>query len=271
MTINFCSCKIPVTAVLISMFLLGSCIDAKKAIYFNNVQDASFEAIGADFQPVIQKNDLLSITVSSLNPTATEVFNPSVRGVVTSNSDMVSGGSNSVGQVAGYLVSPEGNFQFPILGNIAAAGLTKKQLTDKITQLLVDKKLLIDPIVNIRFLNFRVTVLGEVLRPTVVNVVNEKISILEAIGLAGDLTIFAKRDNVLLIREENGKKMTKRLNLNSSEILTSPYYYLKTNDIVYAEPNSTRIASTSNSRQLIPIVLSGLSFFAIILDRLFRK
>ena len=96
---------------------------------------------------------------------------------------------------------------------------------------------------------------------------NEKISILEAIGLAGDLTIFARRDNVLLIREEKGTKVVKRINLNTSEIFTSPYYYLKSNDVVYVEPNNTRVAAASRSQQLFPTILSGLSFVAIILTR----
>lgn len=120
---------------------------------------------------------------------------------------------------------------------------------------------------NIRFLNFKVTVLGEVGRPTVISVANEKISILEAIGIAGDLTIYAKRDNVLLIREENGNKVVKRLNLNQTDIFTSPYYYLQTNDIVYAEPNNARLTASSNVRQILPLILSGLSFVAIILTR----
>ncbi|GEO09877.1 polysaccharide biosynthesis/export family protein [Segetibacter aerophilus] len=257
-----------VVFIISGLSLFASCIDAKKAIYFNNVQDSSFTSIGEDLQPVIQKNDLLSITVSSLNPEATLIFNTS-NTAVSASSNSPSGASSSTSQSGGYLVSQEGTVLFPILGNVTAAGLTKKALTDKIAKMLVDKKLLIDPIVNIRFLNFRVTVLGEVARPTVVNVANEKISVLEAIGLAGDLTIYSKRDNVLLIREEGGRKVTKRLNLNGSEILSSPYYYLKTNDIIYAEPNNSKIASVSSSRQILPIVLSALSLVSIILTRIF--
>jgi polysaccharide biosynthesis/export protein len=116
-------------------------------------------------------------------------------------------------------------------------------------------------------LNYRVTVLGEVARPTVVSVPNERISILEALGIAGDITIYGKKDNVLLIREEKGGKLIKRINLNSSEIFSSPYYYLKSNDIVYVEPNQARIATASRTQQLLPTILSALSFVAIILTR----
>jgi polysaccharide export outer membrane protein len=147
-------------------------------------------------------------------------------------------------------------------------GLTKDELKDKLTKSLVDKKLLVDPIITIRFLNFKVTVLGEVAHPTVVTVPSERISLLEAIGLAGDLTIYAQRDNVLVIRDEDGKKVTHRLNLNSTELFTSPYYYLKTNDVVYVEPNKSKVATTSRSIQWIPIVLSALSLGVIVVDRL---
>jgi polysaccharide export outer membrane protein len=113
-------------------------------------------------------------------------------------------------------------------------------------------------------------VLGEVSKPTVVTVPSEKISLLEALGMAGDMTLFAKRDNVLIIREESNQKKIKRINLNSQELFSSPYYYLQSNDIVYVEANKSKIASQSNSRQLLPIVLSGISLATIVLDRVLR-
>jgi polysaccharide biosynthesis/export protein len=251
--------------VISCLYFLSSCIDAKKAVYFNNIRDTTFRGVGANLQQIVQKNDLLSISVSSLNPEATIIFNTPNIPTVTSGS--ASGGST---QMTGYLVSEEGTILFPLLGTISVAGLTKKAISDTITNRILRRRMLIDPIVNVRFLNFRVTVLGEVARPTVVSVPNEKISVLEALGMAGDLTIYAKRDNVLLIREEDGNKTVKRIDLNSSNILASPYYYLKTNDVIYAEPNKARVASSERSQQLIPIVLSGLSFLVIIIDRLLR-
>jgi polysaccharide export outer membrane protein len=125
---------------------------------------------------------------------------------------------------------------------------------------------LVDPIVNISFLNYRVTVLGEVGRPTVISVANEKISLLEALGLAGDLTIYARRDNVLLIREENNKKIIRRINLNTDEIFKSPYYYLKTNDVVYVEPNKSKVANTGRAQVLLPVLFSALSLVTIIVS-----
>ena len=158
----------------------------------------------------------------------------------------------------------------PKLGNIMAAGLTKKQLTESITNILLAKKELLNPVVEIRHLNFEVTVLGEVTNPTVINVPSEKISLIKALGLAGDLTIFGKRDNVLLIREEDGKRITRHLDINSPEFLNSPYYYLKPNDVVYVEPNKAKVATTNRSNQVIPFIFSGISILILVLDRVIK-
>lgn len=253
-------------AIVLSSVVLTSCVDTRKAVYFNNITDTNIPAATKDLEPVIQHNDIIAIHVSSLNPEASVIFN-----TPKSTNNLTTGGSTVVsGEANGYLVNPDGTIQFPVLGNLKAVGLTKSQLKEIIIKNLLDKKLLVDPIVDIRFVNFRVTVLGEVGRPAVVNVPNEKISILEAIGMAGDLTIYANRENVLLIRETNGNKEIKRLNLNSNEIFTSPYYYLKSNDVVYAEPNKTKVRSTSQSWQILPIVLGSLSFLVIVADRLIK-
>jgi polysaccharide biosynthesis/export protein len=251
----------------ISSFL-GACTSSKKVLYFKNIQDTILTQQSYDFEPIIRKGDLLNISVSSVNPEANIFFNSpnfsTAQPSVNSGSASTSGTPGTTQPIMGYLVNPDGDIRFPVLGNIKAEGETKKLLEEKIGKELVDKKLLIDPIVTVRFLNFRVTVLGEVAKPTTINVANEKISILEALGLAGDLTIYGKRENVLLIREEGGKKIIHRIDLTSQQILTSPYYYLKTNDVVYVEPNNARIANSSRTQQLLPIVLASLSFIAII-------
>lgn len=252
------------------MVFFASCVSTKKTAYFNNIPDSVIQSPEAAAS-IIGKNDMLNITVSSLNPTASLIFNvPNVGATPSTSTSGVTGGITSTSQLMGYLVGQDGTIKFPVLGNISAAGLTKKQLEDTITTILAEKKLLVDPIVNVRFLNFRVTVLGEVAKPTTINVANEKISILEALGLAGDLTIYAKRDNVLLIREEENQKVVRRIDLNSENVLSSPYYYLKNNDVLYVEPGKAKVATTSNTRQLLPVILSGLSFAAIILDRIIK-
>lgn len=249
--------KLILLALVLTLIITG-CVDTKNVAYFNSVNEATIPSKTPIPESIIQKNDLLSISVSSLNPAATAIFNPA------------NASTSTLGNANGYLVSADGFIQFPILGNIKAEGFTKEQLKAEITKKLTDRQLLTDPIVSIRFLNFRITVLGEVKNPSVVTVPNEKISLLEAIGMAGDLTIYAKRSNVLLIREEGGSKMLKRLNLNSDELLTSPYYYLKSNDIIYVEPDKTVVKASRSSinQSWISLGLGSLSLLIIILDRL---
>jgi polysaccharide biosynthesis/export protein len=253
----------------------SSCVNSRKIAYLDNIPDTIVNSPGVNYEAIIRKSDLLNITVSSLNPAASSIFNSpnSVSPVSAAGGNSATGnlgGSSSSSPLAGgqqsmgYLVDVDGNIKFPVLGSVKADGLSKRQLEDTLARAMIDKKLLLDPIVSIRFANFRVTVIGEVARPSTINVTNERISILEALGLAGDLTIYGKRENVLLIREEGTKKITHRIDLTSRDVLSSPFYYLKTNDVVYVEPNNAKVASSSRVQQLLPIVLSGLSFIAII-------
>ena len=244
---------------------LSSCMSTKQATYFSNASDTTILTRLDDAETLIQKNDMLSVYISSLNPEASAVFNaPNSQATTTSTTT----GSASAG---GYLVNTDGNIQIPILGNIKAAGLTKKQLKADITNSIIDKKLLIDPIVTIRHLNYEVTVIGEVSRPTVINVPNEKISLLKALGIAGDITVFGKKDNVMLIREIEGKRKVKRIDLNSNNFLSSSYYYLQPNDIIYVEANKYKVTNANRNQQLLPTILSGLSIIALVVTTLFRK
>lgn len=247
------SSRIPLLLAMLCVMMMFSCRSPKEAVYFNNQPEGEFAINNPLLQQPIVANDILSIAVSSPNPDASAVFN---------------GPANNANKITSYLVEKDGSIQFPVLGKIQAAGLTKAQLIDFIRNSLIDKKLLLDPIVTINYLNFRVTVLGEVAKPMVVAVPNEKISLLEALGMAGDLTIYARRDNVMLIREENGKRLIKRINLNSSDLFNSEYYFLKSNDIIYAQPNKSKIFSTSNTRQILPLVFSTISLVALVVYRL---
>ncbi|WP_276499727.1 polysaccharide biosynthesis/export family protein [Pontibacter litorisediminis] len=248
-------------------FLLAtvSCTNTRNATYFSNVESNEYGSSRENLEPIIQKNDLLSISVSSLNPEASKIFN------TNSSSDFRSvSASNTVAPATGYLVDQEGYIQFPLLGKIKAAGLTKKALKEGIENELLRRRLLLEPIVDIRYLNYKVSVLGEVANPSVLTIPNEKLTLLEALGLAGDMTIYASRNNVLLIREEEGKRKLIRLDLTSDEILTSPYYNLKSNDIIYVEPNKTKIAASGAARQWLPLVLSSLTLVVVSIDRLTR-
>lgn len=257
--------KFKVLGLICLISICSSCVNTRKAVYFSDVGDTTLQPAVSELEPIIKPNDILSISVSSLNPEASNVFNAPNLPPTLYNAN-----TPTTTQTTGYLVDLEGFIQFPILGTIKASGLSKKELKEQLTQALLNKKLLVDPIVDIRYLNFRVSVMGEVARPTVVTVPSEKISLLEALALAGDLTVNARRDNVMVIREENGQRIVKRLDLNSNTLLTSPYYYLKSNDIVYAEPNKSKVASTRTVYQWLPVVFSVMSFGIIAVDRINR-
>lgn len=260
---NMSSLRNPVVAVCLLLFTTSSCFQTSKLIYFNDVNQTEYSSTVPTGQ-LIGKNDLLSINVNSLNPEATLIFNaPNI-----SASGIHTGTAIGNTTPAGYLVDEDGMIAFPMLGKVKAAGHTKAELSLLLTQRLKEQKLLVDPIVSIRFLNFRVSILGEVNRPGVYAVPNERLSILEAIGLAGDITLYGRKENVLVIREgEDGKKKLSRLNLNSQETLRSPFYYLQTNDVLYVEPGQNRVQRERN-QFLFPVIISLISLGIIVTDRI---
>lgn len=222
-----------------SILLLVGCASSKDVLYLQGVENPSmteFELLS----PVVQPGDLLAITVNSDNPELSAPF----------NLPMVSYASNTgrglgIQYLQGHLVGKDGALNFPLLGKINAAGLTKQQLVEKIERELKAGSYLKDPIVTITFLNFKVSVLGEVSRPGTFNIENERVTILSAISMAGDLTIYGRRDNVIVIREENGKRMIVSHDLRSPDIFQSPCYFLKQNDVVLVSPNKTKAQMSS--------------------------
>lgn len=246
---------------------IESCVSSKATTYFNNATDTliaynTLKNFRSQQLPKIQKNDILNISITSLNQDASAIFNTTNNYVFTS---ATSAGLNT--QSSGYLVNEDGMINLPLLGNIKAGGLTKSQLIDTITHIILKKHLLMDPIVNIRHVNYEVTVIGEVGKPSVISVPNEHISLLKAIGLAGDITIYGRKDNVLLIRETEGVKQVKYIDLNAKEFLQSPYYYLQPNDVIYVEANKNKVASVGRGARLMPVFLSGLSVVILLVDR----
>lgn len=157
-----------------------------------------------------------------------------------------------------YLVDNKGNIEFPVLGTIKISGLSKKEAIDYITKEV--SKYIINPIVNMRIMNFKVTVQGEVNRPGIHTVVSERLTLADAIALSGDMTVYGKRENVLVIREVEGKRIPYRVDMTKADFITSPYYYLNQNDIVYVEPNKTRV----NSSAVGPNLSLGISAISLI-------
>jgi len=228
-------------AVLLS---LTSCNAYRKIPYFQNINRSAQTKENIDnFTPLtIQASDILSITVSSLNPLAY---------------------SDSSGRVAGYLVDQNGEIKLPLIGKVAVAGLTTSVVGDQIQKKLLPY--LKEPAVNVRMLNFKVAVLGDVVKPDVYKVPSERITVTEALSMAGDLNITAKRNNLLLIREIDGKREYIPMDLTSSAIFHSPYYYLKNNDVIYVQPDKTKYATVDGSYRTYSLILSALSIAAIIL------
>lgn len=253
--IYICTMKFrPVLLVLFSLALLSqSCITRKDISYFQDVSDSlSVQKISQDFEAVIQTGDLLSIHVTSLSQEASSFFN--VEGERTDQ------------QVANtYLVDGSGNIEMPLIGEILVAGSTNQDARNAIKERL--NEYLVNPTVNLRIRNFKVTVLGEVKAPGVYTIPNEKITLIEALGLAGDLSIFAKRVNVLIIREVGGERKFFKADLRSKELFESDYYYLHNNDIVYVEPGKGKIASADAWYKILPIVFSGLTALGLFLGR----
>lgn len=249
---------------LFLIIILSSSCSTRNLVYMSDLPAAgiNIEVINNAIEPKIQTADILSISVSTLNPESNLLFNS---GILTSLGGVNSPGGTSMMVNDGYRVDKNGAVNFPVLGRIYLAGLTLEEATDRLTELLSAEAK--NPIVNIKLTNFRITVLGEVNMPSTIPVLTEKITIMEAIGLAGDLTAFGKRENVLLLREKDGNRTTVRLNLNHKSILTSPFFYLQQNDVIYVEPVRARAEQASLTRSNISIALSLLSIISFILIR----
>lgn len=268
MTINFYS-KIGYLSLLLIPFLLSSCVSQKEVTYFQSASqsaDQELNEISNNYIARIQSGDILQVMVSSLSPEASAMFNPFL--AAQSANVIQNSQTNNLPPANGYLVDEEGLITLPLVGKLKLAGLSTREAKDLITQKL--DKYLQQPTVNLRILNFRVSVLGEVVRPSVYTIPNEKITLPEAIGLAGDLTIYGKRNNVLVIRETNGKREFARIDLTKRDLFSSPYYYLHANDVVYVEPGKGRLTSSDRSIQLAPIVISGLTLLTLIVTNLAR-
>lgn len=228
----------------LAVLTASGCVSYKELVNFDSVRmpQGKTEDIENALELRIQPRDLLRIEVESVDPLAAAPFNEAV---TVGGLGQVSNQNLQLFQ--GYLVDQDGYIDLPLLGRIEVAGLTVESL-----QLLVRGKLktyIVDPVVSVRYLNFKVTVLGEVTIPGVIPLPNSRVTILEALGMAGDLTDYANRSSVLIVREQDGERSYRRLNLQSDEIFASEYYYLKQNDVIYVEPIKARTATVSDPGQ----------------------
>jgi polysaccharide biosynthesis/export protein len=266
-----------ISVFVLLAFILSSCGSTRPYVYMQGKFDTAALSKIKVTDPVIQKGDLISIVVYSDNPEATKIYNQLL---ITTTSSSSSGGSNSNSGTSGgenaapaianspsspgYQVDENGNIEFQGLGLLHIEGLTRIQLKNILDSKLKDT-LLINPYYNIRFLNNRFTMLGEVTKPGIFSIPSEHINLLEAFSLAGDMTFYARRDNVLVIREQNGRREFGRLDITKPEIISSPYFYLQQNDIVIVEQNRKKaVANDAITARNISIASTIVSTLAIL-------
>jgi polysaccharide export outer membrane protein len=231
---------------IFSLLFLQSCASRKSVAYLQDIDKANTSSSTTSYEPILKNDDLLSIIVSADAPELTHMFNvPQIQGnyKVAENQD----------GIKTYLIDNNGEIVFPNIGKIKLAGLSRSQAV----QLLVDKikpYITKNPTINLRILNFKFSVLGEVNRPGSHTINSERVTLLEAIANAGDLTIYGKRDNILLIREKEGNKIYNRIDITQSDFINSEFYYLTQNDVIVVEPNKTRVNASAFGPNVTAII-----------------
>ena len=245
-------------------FFLVACANPKNIVYYQGIADQNeLEQTVLSYEVKIQPDDLLNIIVSAENPEIAMPFNLTTAAVGTSNPNMYRGQE----MIQSYLVDSKGNIQFPVLGSLHVGGLSRSELLD-----LLQNKIsayIKQPIINIRIINFKVSVQGEVTSPGVFTVNTERITLIEALSMANDLSIYGNRHNVLLIREQNGKKMYQTIDITKADFINSPYYYLAQNDVVYVQPNTTKMNASAVGPNT-SVILSSLSLLLSVCVLIFK-
>ena len=244
------------TIIFLAFIVLASCTSRKKIVYFQDIDSTALEDVdNYSDQLEIATNDILNINVRTLNPDAALQFNPQAgQGQQNIRLDIL--------KVNGYLVKKDGTIDFPELGAIPVKGRSTKEVQRFLEKELQDY--LKNPIVSVRVINYKFTVLGEVNRPGTYEIVEENYTLLQALGQAGGLTINGKRKNVLVIRHEDGERIAKRIDLTSSDWMNSPFYFVKQNDQIYVEPNSPQvkragfIGNASTVLSALSVILSAI-------------
>lgn len=238
--------------LLLSMVYLTSCVSKKDIIYFQN-DDIDQAKVSNSYKTIIKPDDLLQITITALDTEAVRPFNLSAVTYSTSSNSAI-----GVAQQQNYLVDNKGEIDFPVIGKLKIGGLSRDEVIELLEKKL-DPDYIKNPNINVRIANYKISIFGDVKKPGSYTIPNERITILEAIALAGDLNISGQRNTIMVLREEKGKKVEYNVDLLSNKVFTSPVYYLQQNDVVYVEPNYARIQSaSSNSSTSLFISITGL-------------
>ncbi|MGE4346842.1 MAG: polysaccharide biosynthesis/export family protein [Flavobacteriaceae bacterium] len=249
--------KIFTFGFLLSVLVLSSCASREKVVYLMDVDNHQTQTT-TSYEPILQPDDLLSIIVNSERPELANDFNSRLVGF--QSSDESAGTGN---RLQTYLIDKNGFIVFPVIGEIKIGGLTRPQAINTLTELI--KPHIADATINMRILNFKVSVQGEVARPGTHNINSERITLLQALSMSGDLTIYGRRDNILIIREKEGKITSNRVNITSPDFMSSEFYYLAPNDVVYVEPNKTKVNSSAVGPN-ISVILSALSVLTSVIS-----
>lgn len=246
--------------LLLFIAVIASCSSGAKITYLQNADTKPPEEKALKYEPTLQPDDLLSIIVSAQNPESTAPFNlPQIQG----NYEI---GNNQNG-IKTYLINNEGEIEFPVIGKVKLGGLVRTEANKKLEALV--SEYVKNPGINLRILNFKISVLGEVSRPGTFSIDSERITLLEALGKAGDLTIYGKRSDLLIIRENNGVKKYQRVDITKADFVSSPFYYLAQNDVVVVNPNKTKINSSAVGPNTSTI-LTAISILATLVVLLFK-
>ena len=248
--------KTMMLAAVAGAMLFASCGTTEEIAYVNDATRDSVMAISGKFTNGIQANDLLNIYVESETPLATIPFNQETNKIAVSEGTVMNPGASAV---SGYLVSNAGTITFPVLGEIQVLGMTHAELAAELQKRLRDQGHILDAVVTVKLMNFKVSVLGDVAKPGQIMATGERLTIFEALSMVGDLTIYGQRTNVMVIREENGVRTIGELDLSSKDVFNSPYYYLHQNDVVYVEPNMKKKKTAMRDPMILTYISAGLS------------
>lgn len=253
-------------AVLCGMLLCQSCRNTRELSYFQSSDSLAYKQI-AGIQPAIsriQPNDILAITITSMDKESNDILNFANINPLQMSTYPGQTGQGARNQPLGYLVDALGFVELPFVGKVKLNGFTLSEAAGTIRS-LVDSSLVVEPAVNVRFLNRKFSVLGEVGRTGTFNLLDDRTTLPEALAIAGDIGVYGDRERVMIIRENEGTRDIVRLNLRTDEVLSSPYYYIRHGDLIYVEPLKEKATNTDQRVQLAPIVLSAISTSLVLL------